>query len=103
MSETLALVGFTDVRAKDDCFFPAGGRVEKGTGWGNGLNCQVVWVSLSTLVLESNWVGMLLSIHWDTAGKGKAEMIHLEKEEKHNQNKPNTAYRSAKAIIEGDG
>lgn len=33
MSETLALVGFTDVRAKDDGFFCRGG-VEKGTGWG---------------------------------------------------------------------
>ena len=88
MSKTLALVGFTNVRAKDDCFFPAQGGVGEGTGWGDGLNCQMVWVSLSTLVLESHWVGMLLSIHLDTAGEGKVEMIRLGKEEKYNQNKP---------------
>lgn len=60
---------------------PRGG-VGEGAGWGDGLNYHMVWVSLSTLVLESHWVGMLLSIHLDTAGEGKVEMIHLGKEEK---------------------
>ena len=51
------------VAAKDDFFFPAGGGVGEGMGCGSGLNCLVIWVSLSSLVVESHWAGMLLSIH----------------------------------------
>lgn len=52
-----------------------------GMGW-FGLNCLVVGVSLSSLIVESHWDRVCLSVHWDTAGERKVEMIHLGKEER---------------------
>lgn len=93
VSKTVALTASTGVRAGwwregQGCLLPC--QVQEGArGTGLGLNCLVVWVSLSSLRVESYWAGVLLSVHGDTAGEGKVQMIHLGKEGRHNKiNKP---------------
>lgn len=84
MSKTVALMGSTDVRAGrwvegQGCLLPRRGQ-EGFLGARLGLNCLVVWVSLPSLELESSCrVGVLLSVHGDSAGEGKVQMIHLGK------------------------